>query len=107
MGGLIVRPNWEKLLSNGTHSINPDRSNTCFISWTIQAAHTFEEIVTRDTEIPDLALQGGRDYWFSFRAMPAEEPTFVPPPPFLSNFTSPQTNLMKPLTPRPFNGKTN
>ena len=88
-------PNWEKLLSNGTHSINGP-INTFFISWTIQGITPFNrygtpKFLTRSS--------GRRDYWFFFRAMPAEEPTFVPPPAISQQFHGPANQLDETLDP--------
>ncbi len=100
VGGLIVRPELGKVTFKWDPFDQPGPIQYVLHLLDDPSAPTpFEEIVTRDTEIPDLALQGGRDYWLRFRAMPAEEPTFVPPPAISQQFHVPANQLDETLDP--------
>ena len=94
MGGLIVQPELGKVTFKWGPLDQPGPIKYVLHLLDDPSAPTpFEEIVTQDTEIRDVALQGGRDYWLQFTAMPAEEPTFNPTPPISQQFHVP-ANLL-------------
>ena len=100
MGGLIVQAQLGKVTFKWPPLDQPGPIKYVLHLMDDPSAPTpFEEIVTRDTEIPDFALQGGRDYWLRFRAMPAEEPTFVSPPAIFQQFHVPANQLDQTLNP--------
>lgn len=94
MGGLIVQPELGKVNFKWGALEQPGPINYVLHLLDEPNAPTpFEEIVTRDTEIRGFALQGGRDYWLQFSAMPAEEPLFVATPPISQQFHVPAIQL--------------
>ena len=94
MGGLIVQPELGKVNFKWGALEQPGPINYVLHLLDDPNAPTpFEEIVTRDTEIRGFALQGGRDYWLQFSAMPAEEPLFVATPPISQQFHVPANQL--------------
>ena len=74
VGGFIVNPelgkvhfSWNELEQPGpidyvVHLFDDD-----------QSGKPFREFITRENEIRDVILQGGRTYWAKFRAAPAED----------------------------------
>jgi hypothetical protein len=100
VGGLIVQPELGKVNFKWSPYDQPGP-----IDYVVHflddpsAPKPFKEIVTRGTEIRDLVLQGGRDYWLRFRAMPAEDADFVPPPALFQQFHVPANQLEQTLDP--------
>ena len=88
MGGLIVQAQLGKVTFKWPPLDQPGPIKYVLHLMDDPSAPTpFEEIVTRDTEIPDFALQGGRDYWLRSEPCPPKNPPLCLLPPFLSNST--------------------
>jgi len=108
MGGLIVQPELGKVHFKWGALEQPGPINYVLHLLDDPNAPTpFKEIVTRDTEIRNVSLQGGRDYWLKFSAMPAEEPTFKATPSISQQFHVPANKLDQTQNPTAIQGEDN